>query len=157
MSEEMMILKSHLRRKLLGAALLSLAIVGSLYAINRSRKVRKPVDNVENRQLCDSRSASAHAIHTIESFSATDSDPAANQPPLINKMSAPSSAPEGMIWIPGGEFSMGAEDPDMSDARPFHRVAVDGYWMDQTEVTNEEFGRFVKASFNTLKKTIRLL
>ena len=141
-----MILKSHLRRKLLGAVLLSLAIVGSLYAINRSRKVLKPVDNVENQPLCDSRSASAHAIHTIESFSAADSDPAANQPPLINKMSAPSSAPEGMIWIPGGEFSMGAEDPDMSDARPFHRVAVDGYWMDQTEVTNEEFGRFVKAT-----------
>lgn len=34
----------------------------------------------------------------------------------------------------------------MQDARPFHRVAVDGYWMDKTEVTNEEFARFTKAT-----------
>jgi formylglycine-generating enzyme required for sulfatase activity len=37
--------------------------------------------------------------------------------------------------------------PDaMSDARPIHRVAVDGFWMDATEVTNAEFARFVKAT-----------
>jgi len=60
-----------------------------------------------------------------------------------------------MVWIPGGEFSMGIEDPrghpeggmqSMDDARPIHRVYVDGFWMDQTDVTNEEFARFVKAT-----------
>ncbi len=61
-----------------------------------------------------------------------------------------------MVWVPGGEFSMGAQDPhDMRDAvgmqattdsRPVHRVFVDGFWMDQTEVTNEQFARFVKAT-----------
>lgn len=64
-------------------------------------------------------------------------------------------APQGMVWIPGGEFTMGCEDPRgsicggpeaMSDARPLHRVYIDGFWMDQTEVTNEQFGRFVKAT-----------
>ena len=64
--------------------------------------------------------------------------------------------PEGMVWIPGGEFSMGSEDPttmgicggpeSMSDARPIHRVVVDGFWMDQTDVTNEQFAEFVKAT-----------
>jgi formylglycine-generating enzyme len=67
----------------------------------------------------------------------------------------PASAPEGMVWIPGGEFSMGCADPrdlscggrePMSDARPVHRVAVDGFWMDATEVTNDAFARFVKAT-----------
>jgi len=67
-----------------------------------------------------------------------------------------SPAPEGMVWIPGGEFSMGARDPmDMqdtvgmqatTDSRPIHRVAVEGFWMDATEVTNEQFARFVKAT-----------
>ena len=33
-----------------------------------------------------------------------------------------------------------------ADARPVHRVYVDGFWMDRTEVTNEEFGRFVHAT-----------
>jgi formylglycine-generating enzyme required for sulfatase activity len=61
-----------------------------------------------------------------------------------------------MVWIPGGEFSMGAQDPpDMNDAvgmqatsdsRPIHRVFVDGFWMDTTEVTNEQFAGFVKAT-----------
>jgi formylglycine-generating enzyme required for sulfatase activity len=34
----------------------------------------------------------------------------------------------------------------MADARPIHRVRVDGFWMDATEVTNEQFERFVKAT-----------
>ncbi len=60
-----------------------------------------------------------------------------------------------MVWVPGGEFSMGIADPRgmahggseaMSDARPIHRVHVDGFWMDQTDVTNAQFARFVKAT-----------
>jgi formylglycine-generating enzyme required for sulfatase activity len=63
------------------------------------------------------------------------------------------AAPPGMVWVPGGEFSMGALDPrgmehgghqPMEDARPIHRVYVDPFWMDATEVTNAEFARFVK-------------
>jgi formylglycine-generating enzyme len=64
-------------------------------------------------------------------------------------------APDGMVWIPGGEFSMGAADPrhdsdggndPLADARPIHRVRVDGFWMDRTEVTNAQFARFVAAT-----------
>ena len=61
-----------------------------------------------------------------------------------------------MVWIAGGEFSMGAFDPDVhagtdcgdptADAQPVHRVYVDGFWMDSTEVTNETFERFVRAT-----------
>jgi len=37
--------------------------------------------------------------------------------------------------------------PDaMADARPVHRVYVDGFWMDATEVTNEQFEQFVQAT-----------
>jgi sulfatase modifying factor 1 len=66
----------------------------------------------------------------------------------------PHDAPPGMVWIPGGEFSMGALDPRMAprggheamaDARPIHRVYVDGFWMDKTDVTNEQFAQFVRA------------
>jgi sulfatase modifying factor 1 len=68
---------------------------------------------------------------------------------------APHPPPAEMVWIPGGEFSMGSEDPRqtmcggpdaMSDARPIHRVRVDGFSMDATEVTNEQFAEFVKAT-----------
>jgi len=76
-------------------------------------------------------------------------------PTVPNPGPAPGPARPGMVWIPGGEFSMGAEDPrglahggpdPMSDARPIHRVYVDGFFMDQTEVTNEQFAKFVKAT-----------
>ncbi len=49
--------------------------------------------------------------------------------------------PQGMVWVPGGEFWMG---DDMFPDAPPHRVYVDGFWMDRTEVTNAQFEKFVK-------------
>lgn len=57
-----------------------------------------------------------------------------------------SSAPEGMVWITGGEFSMGSDVAMFRDAQPVHRVSVDGFFIDKTEVTNEQFERFVEAT-----------
>jgi formylglycine-generating enzyme required for sulfatase activity len=62
----------------------------------------------------------------------------------INSNKPPGPAPEGMTWIPGGWFWMGNDDFD--DAEPVHLVYVDGFWMDKTEVTNEDFSRFVEAT-----------
>jgi sulfatase modifying factor 1 len=56
-------------------------------------------------------------------------------------------APPGMAWVPGGEFTMGTDDPEAAPAEhPAHRVRVDGFWMDATEVTNAQFRRFVEAT-----------
>jgi formylglycine-generating enzyme required for sulfatase activity len=54
------------------------------------------------------------------------------------------AAPAGMVWVPGGVFLMG--DETMPDAMPRHAVWVDGFWMDETEVTNAEFAQFVDAT-----------
>src|SRR5262245_5566966 len=69
-------------------------------------------------------------------------------------------APKGMVWIPGGEFSMGAKPESEGmcavgsvtrDSLPIHRVYVDGFWMDETEVTNAQFEAFVTATgFKTI-------
>jgi sulfatase modifying factor 1 len=65
------------------------------------------------------------------------------------------AVPSGMVWIPGGEFSMGAKDfsdigmvgmQATQDSRPVHRVYVDGFFMDKTDVTNAQFATFVKAT-----------
>ena len=54
---------------------------------------------------------------------------------------------EGMVWVPGGEFTMGTDDAQSYvHERPAHRVRVDGFWMDETEVTNAQFARFVDAT-----------
>ena len=58
----------------------------------------------------------------------------------------PSDPPApGMVWIPGGDFLMGA-DHHYPEEAPAHRVGVDGFWMDQVTVTNREFGRFIAAT-----------
>jgi formylglycine-generating enzyme required for sulfatase activity len=93
----------------------------------------------------------------VQSGRVTEAPPATTtfQPTVINTTPAPSAAPHGMVWIPGGEFSMGANDPpDMDDvgmkathdARPIHRVHVDGFFMDTTVVTNAQFAEFVRAT-----------
>jgi formylglycine-generating enzyme required for sulfatase activity len=76
-------------------------------------------------------------------------------PTVENKNPPPQESPDGMIWIPGGEFSMGAQDPPVmnpvgmnatKNSRPIHRVYVDGFWMEQTDVTNKHFAKFVRAT-----------
>ncbi|MNK23519.1 Serine/threonine-protein kinase pkn1 [compost metagenome] len=50
----------------------------------------------------------------------------------------------GMVWIDGGEFTMGSTDAGFPDAQPLHEVELDGFWMDEHEVTNAQFAVFVK-------------
>jgi sulfatase modifying factor 1 len=55
----------------------------------------------------------------------------------------------GMVWIPGGIYDMGASDSDrmaLSHEKPKHTVKVDGFYMDETEVTNAQFSRFIQAT-----------
>jgi formylglycine-generating enzyme required for sulfatase activity len=52
-----------------------------------------------------------------------------------------------MVWVPGGEFVMGTDSElGWPDERPAHRVRVDGFWMDEHEVTNAEFRAFVEST-----------
>jgi len=77
------------------------------------------------------------------------------KPTIENKTPPRGKAPKGMVWIPGGEFSMGSDNSGESlcstpgitkDAQPIHRVFLDGYWMDESEVTNDQFAAFVRAT-----------
>ncbi|TWT59962.1 formylglycine-generating enzyme family protein [Rubinisphaera italica] len=72
-------------------------------------------------------------------------------PPITEE---PAETPPGMVWIPGGTFTMGTDffpeegkpNPDRikPDEFPAHEVTIDGFWMDITEVTNAEFDKFVE-------------
>ena len=56
-------------------------------------------------------------------------------------------APEGMVSIPAGEFQMGSNDPEAeNDEQPVHTVYVDAFFMDEHEVTNLEYKKFVLAN-----------
>ena len=65
----------------------------------------------------------------------------------VVRLLGPAAAPPGMVWIPGGEFTMGTDsDIGWADEKPAHRVRVDGFFIDETEVTNAQFRRFVEAT-----------
>jgi formylglycine-generating enzyme required for sulfatase activity len=56
-------------------------------------------------------------------------------------------APPGMVWIPGGTFLMGTNDKEsFPNERPAHFVQVQGFWMEEHDVTNAEFSKFIEAT-----------
>jgi formylglycine-generating enzyme required for sulfatase activity len=66
---------------------------------------------------------------------------------LITDPPAGSEAPEGMVWVPGGQFMQGAVARDMHampHEKPSHPVVVDGFYIDRHEVTNAQFAEFVE-------------
>jgi formylglycine-generating enzyme len=67
--------------------------------------------------------------------------------PATTQGSAPGGgrSPKAMVWIDGGEFTMGSAD-FYPEEQPVRRVAVDGFWIDEHPVTVAEFRRFVKAT-----------
>jgi formylglycine-generating enzyme required for sulfatase activity len=76
------------------------------------------------------------------------------QQTIANNDEAPSKKEKGMVWIPGGTFYMGTDEKCESMCQiggltsdcKVHQVYVDGFWMDEHEVTNAEFEAFVKAT-----------
>jgi len=126
------------RGKPIAIAIIVIGVAAGITFALLARKQAAPVD---------STAKTAAMADAQKEFAATVANPAA----------APGPAPEGMAWIPGGEFSMGAVDPlgkdanivgmqATKDSRPIHRVRVHGFWFDKTEVTNAQFAAFTKAT-----------
>jgi formylglycine-generating enzyme len=100
--------------------------------------------------------ALALSAYAVDPASSAAKETSSFAPTVANSSKPPSPAPEGMVWIHGGEFSMGSEGKcdgksccspaTVADALPIHRVYVDGFWMDATDVTNAEFEKFVRAT-----------
>jgi len=52
-----------------------------------------------------------------------------------------------MVYVPGGEFEMGSTEGD-GDEQPVHTVALDAFWIDRTEVSNDQFAAFLNVQGN---------
>jgi formylglycine-generating enzyme len=105
-------------------------------AITQNRAPTAQSSTPEGPTQCDG-GMSRRSLHTAALVEAPDADATVESDGSRN-------TPAGMVWIPGGRFWMGTSH--MEDAQPVHQVEVKGFWMDRTDVTNEEFARFVKAT-----------
>jgi len=63
----------------------------------------------------------------------------------VSEKQSPAEAPPGMVPIPAGCFMMGSDTGD-SDERPVRGVCLDAFFMDEYEVTNREYGKFLAAT-----------
>jgi gliding motility-associated lipoprotein GldK len=66
-----------------------------------------------------------------------------------------SEKPFGMALIPGGSFTMGKQDEDLSGAlnTPTRTVTVRPIYMDETEITNAEYKEFVYWTRDSIVRT----
>jgi len=68
----------------------------------------------------------------------------AEAPPAIDAAPDVSTpAPEGMLFVPAGTFTMGADRGGEEDEHPAHQVTLEGFWLDRTPVTNEAYAKCV--------------
>jgi len=52
--------------------------------------------------------------------------------------------PYGMVYIPRGSFNIGPSDEEITASNtPSKTVSVEAFWMDDTEITNNEYRQFV--------------
>ncbi len=130
--------------------IIALAVAACVAVYMRSGRV-----DVATAAATDVNQPAAAAGNPDTNTSMPDSKGVAFGPTIPNTTPPPPKMPIAMVWIPGGEFSMGAQNPpDMDDvgmkatldSRPVHRVYVDGFFMDKTDVTNAQFEKFVKAT-----------
>lgn len=75
-----------------------------------------------------------------------ENEKAASQHITITLDQVADTASTKMVWIPAQTFSMGSNEPEFPDASPVHDVEIDGFWMDEHEVTYGQYAAFVKAT-----------
>ncbi len=64
--------------------------------------------------------------------------------------------PYGMVFVPQGSFTMGAGGEDITHGHLIQpkTVSVSGFYMDQTEITNDEYRQFVDWVRDSIARTI---
>jgi len=63
------------------------------------------------------------------------------------------SDPAHTVFVPGGSFFMGASDEQIDNSMVNRKklVSVQSFWMDRTEITNEQYRKFVSYVSDSLK------
>jgi formylglycine-generating enzyme required for sulfatase activity len=124
-----------MKHPLTAAIVFLIAAISFVAVITRSdtdRTSRAPDERVSDEATAAVEATMADEMTASRIAAAAPSK--ANDPRLTN-----------MNWIPAGRFTMG-EINTVPDEFPPHDVELDGFWMDATEVTNQDFQKFVDAT-----------
>lgn len=126
---------------------------------NSQSSTEPPTPSVDKNSTDENETAKSE--NGVDEKESIDSENAKSTNPYLNNkdeqlvVNEPGDTPAGMVWIPGGAFKMGddeghpraQDEPEkLHDESPAHEVQLDGFWMDETEVTNRQFKEFVEAT-----------
>jgi serine/threonine-protein kinase len=111
------------------AFILLLAMAGGAVALLMSGR--------ENKNIAEVTADQAAADGAQQQEGARQSPPAVPSTPPV--------APQGMVFVPGGEFAMGIDTGTLSE-RPAHPVTVNPFFIDKHEVTCDEYAKFIRAT-----------
>jgi formylglycine-generating enzyme required for sulfatase activity len=96
-------------------------------------------------------------IYLYNSLRSTESTPVTpticpTQEPVPETTTVSKKDGSVMVQVPAGDFYMGSRDSDDANAdgdeKPMHVVHLDDFWIDQYEVTNEQFALFLNEEGN---------
>lgn len=64
--------------------------------------------------------------------------------------------PYGMVYVPSGTFHMGQSDQDIAYSQVAHnrQVSISSFYMDETEITNNEYRQFTKYVMDSIMKQL---
>ncbi len=133
--------------------LLSIALVGLLcLALGCSGSDSSAESESENlKKTGQDISSEGDAFSEKSSVRADSSTP--NSPDENTAQQTSANGPPGMVYIPAGEYQMGGDAKEEGgtshshqNSYPIHKVALDAFWMDETEVTNRQYNEFVEAT-----------
>jgi len=77
-------------------------------------------------------------VISVAVYDAGDARDAAPDAPDASRV-----APEGMLYVPPGTFTMGANEGGEEDEHPAHQVTLGGFFLDAVPVTNEAYAACV--------------
>ena len=108
-----------------------------------SRRRSTPIPNEQGRRISTPIPPDESAPPTEPDQLTVEQDKEISAPIPLDEL-----PPSGrMVLIPAGEFQMGSDAPEADkDEQPVHTVSIDAFYMDQYEVTNAQYKKFIDAT-----------
>lgn len=170
-------LSSPRHRLLLNGGLAAILLTGWIFLGSGCSRTGENASTSEEQLPVVSSTAGSVSTAAVEPAEQTIPASRMHEPVSETEQSDRVSGSDGMIlvYIPSGGFTMGSSDADAlaaferckevfgeqctweryADETPLHTVTLDEFWIDQTEVTNAMYARFLNEMGNCTSESLR--
>jgi len=153
----------------LGSLLLALSLIGSCGTASPTVPPEQPTSRIEPTHAPTAKPSPSRSEESRPVAGASSEEKASGRSSTVTGRGILAFSRETrtrttdgmvMVYVPGGTFPMGSteEDPAATlDELPQHMVTLDGFWIDQTEVTNAQFVQFLNEHGNIGLQRVKMI